>query len=80
VFCEIRETPTLVPHAEPDVRVPISQGYEFYNAFDRLAGVSAYAAQSAGASTSLKGHMDWLEKYLQRRRYGSQGAQIVAAM
>jgi dipeptidyl aminopeptidase/acylaminoacyl peptidase len=25
-------TPTLIQHGEADIRVPISQGYEFYNA------------------------------------------------
>lgn len=28
-------TPTLIQHGEADVRVPISQGYEFYNALKR---------------------------------------------
>lgn len=26
------KTPTMIQHGEADVRVPISQGYEFYNA------------------------------------------------
>ena len=29
------KTPTLIQHGEQDVRVPISQGYEFYNALKR---------------------------------------------
>ena len=29
------KTPTLIQHGEADVRVPISQGYEFYNALKR---------------------------------------------
>ncbi|PYQ20180.1 MAG: S9 family peptidase, partial [Acidobacteria bacterium] len=28
-------TPTLIQHGEADVRVPISQGYELYNALKR---------------------------------------------
>jgi dipeptidyl aminopeptidase/acylaminoacyl peptidase len=28
-------TPTLILHGEADVRVPVSQGYEFYNALKR---------------------------------------------
>jgi dipeptidyl aminopeptidase/acylaminoacyl peptidase len=28
-------TPTLILHGESDVRVPVSQGYEFYNALKR---------------------------------------------
>jgi dipeptidyl aminopeptidase/acylaminoacyl peptidase len=28
-------TPTLIQHGEADLRVPISQGYEFYNALKR---------------------------------------------
>ncbi|HKD16838.1 MAG TPA: prolyl oligopeptidase family serine peptidase, partial [Thermoanaerobaculia bacterium] len=28
-------TPTLIEHGEADVRVPVSQGYELYNALKR---------------------------------------------
>ena len=31
-------TPTMIQHGEADVRVPISQGYEFYNAL-KVKGV-----------------------------------------
>ena len=50
------KTPTLIQHGEADVRVPISQGYEFYNALKRQGcrrrdgDVPATAARRARAA------------------------------
>ena len=57
-------TPTLVLHGEADVRVPTSQGYEFYHALKREGviaengGVSAAAAWAAGAEVHSGHHAE----------------------
>jgi dipeptidyl aminopeptidase/acylaminoacyl peptidase len=67
------KTPTLVLHGEADVRVPVSQGYEFYNALKRL-GVTTKMVTYPRAPHSVQEpkfildigqrHLDWLAKYL----------------
>ena len=55
-------TPTLILHGEADVRVPTSQGYEFYNALkrqgvtDQDGGLSAHAARAARAEVPAGHH------------------------
>ena len=66
-------TPTMVQHGEADVRVPISQGYEFYNAL-KSQGVPArmlvLPRQPHGPNepkmqlAAMQANLDWFEKYI----------------
>ena len=66
-------TPTLILHGEADVRVPTSQGYEFYNALKRQ-GVTVkmvvYPRTPHGPREPkfildiMQRHIDWVEKYV----------------
>lgn len=66
-------TPTLIQHGESDVRVPISQGYEFYNAL-KQQGVPTrmvvFPRQPHGIQepklqlAAMQSNLDWFEKYL----------------
>ena len=67
------KTPTLILHGEADVRVPTSQGYEFYNALKRL-GVTTKMVVYPRSGHSVQEpkflldiaerHLEWLGKYL----------------
>ncbi|MEO6050237.1 MAG: S9 family peptidase [Pyrinomonadaceae bacterium] len=66
-------TPTLIQQGDADVRVPISQGYEFYNAL-KLQGVPTkmlvLPRQPHGPTepkmqiAAMQANLDWFEKYL----------------
>jgi len=66
-------TPTLIQHGDADVRVPISQGYEFYNAL-KHQGVATrmlvLPRQPHGPNepkmqiAAMQANLDWFEKYL----------------
>ncbi|MDQ3220048.1 MAG: S9 family peptidase [Acidobacteriota bacterium] len=66
-------TPTLIQHGEADVRVPISQGYELYNAL-KSQGVPTrmivLPRQPHGPNepkmqvAAMQSNLDWFEKYL----------------
>ncbi|HEV8593883.1 MAG TPA: S9 family peptidase [Pyrinomonadaceae bacterium] len=66
-------TPTLIEHGDADVRVPISQGYELYNAL-RQQGVPTrmivLPRQPHGPTepkmqlAAMQANLDWFEKYL----------------
>jgi dipeptidyl aminopeptidase/acylaminoacyl peptidase len=66
-------TPTLIQHGEADVRVPISQGYEFYNAL-KAQGVPTrmivMPRQPHGPNepkmqvATMQSNLDWFDKYL----------------
>ncbi|MCI0622271.1 MAG: S9 family peptidase [Acidobacteria bacterium] len=66
-------TPTLILHGEADRRVPISQGYELYNAL-RRQGVTTkmvvYPRMGHGPSEPnaaldiMRRHLDWVERYV----------------
>jgi len=66
-------TPTMVQHGEADVRVPISQGYEFYNAL-KAQGVPArmlvLPRQPHGPNepkmqlAAMRSNLEWFEKYI----------------
>ena len=66
-------TPTLIQHGEADERVPISQGYEFYNAL-KVQNVPvrmiAFPRMPHGLTEpkmvlkSKQTNMEWFEKYL----------------
>lgn len=67
------KTPTLIQHGENDLRVPISQGYELYNALKRQGvptrmivlprqphGIQEPRLQIA----TMQSNLDWFDKYL----------------
>jgi len=66
-------TPTLIQHGDADVRVPISQGYELYNAL-KSQGVPTrmivLPRQPHGPNepkmqmAAMQSNLDWFEKYL----------------
>jgi dipeptidyl aminopeptidase/acylaminoacyl peptidase len=66
-------TPTLILHGEADIRVPISQGHELYNALKRR-GVTAkmvtYPRMPHGPNEPkfmldiMRRHVEWVEKYV----------------
>ncbi|HJQ26204.1 MAG TPA: S9 family peptidase [Blastocatellia bacterium] len=66
-------TPTMIQQGDADIRVPISQGYEFYNAL-RAQGVPTrmlvLPRQPHGPTepkmqlVAMQANLDWFEKYL----------------
>ena len=72
-FVKNVKTPTLILHGEADVRVPISQGYEYYNALKRLGVVAkmvVYPRAPHGPREPkflldiMHRHLDWIDKYV----------------
>ncbi len=69
-------TPTIIQHGEADVRVPISQGYEFYNAL-KQQGVPTwmivFPRQPHGLNepkmqiAAMQSNLDWFAKYLGKK-------------
>jgi dipeptidyl aminopeptidase/acylaminoacyl peptidase len=66
-------TPTLIQHGEADERVPISQGYEFYNALKvqnvpvRMIAFPRMPHGLTEPKMVLKGkqtNLEWFDKYL----------------
>lgn len=67
------KTPTMVQHGEADIRVPISQGYEFYNAL-KAQGVPTrmlvLPRQPHGPNepkmqlAAMKANLEWFDKYI----------------
>lgn len=66
-------TPTLLLHGEADDRVPVTQGYEYYNALKRqgtLAKMVVYPRTPHGPREPkfildiMQRHVDWVEKYV----------------
>ena len=74
-------TPTIIQHGEADVRVPISQGYEFYNAL-KVKGVPTrmlvLPRQPHGPTeprmqlAAMKANLEWFEKYIGDKRETSR--------
>ncbi|MCA1625104.1 MAG: S9 family peptidase [Acidobacteria bacterium] len=66
-------TPTMIQHGDADIRVPISQGFEFYNAL-KAQGVPTrmivLPRQPHGPNepkmqiAAMQANLDWFEKYL----------------
>jgi dipeptidyl aminopeptidase/acylaminoacyl peptidase len=66
-------TPTMIQQGDADVRVPISQGYEFYNAL-KQQGVPTrmlvLPRQPHGPTepkmqlAAMKANLEWFEKYI----------------
>jgi len=66
-------TPTLILHGEADVRVPTTQGYEFYNALKRqgvVAKMVVYPRTPHGPREPkflldiMQRHVEWVEHYV----------------
>ncbi len=66
-------TPTLIQHGEADVRVPISQGYELYNALKQqrvptrmivLPRMPHGPNEPKMQVAAMQSNLDWFEKYL----------------
>jgi len=66
-------TPTLIQHGEKDARVPISQGYELYNALKRQnvqTKMIVYPRQPHGirepklALQAMRHNLEWFDTYL----------------
>lgn len=74
-------TPTMIQHGEADIRVPISQGYEFYNAL-KVKGVPTrmlvLPRQPHGPNepkmqlAAMKSNLEWFEKYIGSKRETSK--------
>ncbi|HXT62818.1 MAG TPA: S9 family peptidase [Pyrinomonadaceae bacterium] len=70
------KTPTMIEHGDADIRVPISQGYEFYNAL-KMQGVPTrmivLPRQPHGPNepkmqlAAAQANIEWFEKYLGRK-------------
>lgn len=66
-------TPTIIQHGEADIRVPISQGYEFFNALKQQGVPTRMVVlprQPHGPNEPrmqlicMQSNLDWFEKYL----------------
>ncbi len=74
-------TPTMIQHGDADVRVPVSQGYEFYNAL-KVKGVPTrmlvLPRQPHGPTepkmqlAAMKANLDWFDKYIGPKRETSR--------
>ena len=70
------KTPTMIQHGEADVRVPISQGYEFYNAL-KVRGVPTrmlvLPRQPHGPNepkmqvAAMQANLEWFDKYIGKK-------------
>jgi dipeptidyl aminopeptidase/acylaminoacyl peptidase len=70
-------TPTLIQHGEQDVRVPISQGYELYNALVRQnvqTKMVVYPRQPHGiqepklTKDAMERNLEWFERWIKTSR------------
>lgn len=69
-------TPTMIQHGEADIRVPISQGYEFYNAL-KAQGIPTrmlvLPRQPHGPNepkmqlAAMQANLEWFEKYIGKK-------------
>jgi dipeptidyl aminopeptidase/acylaminoacyl peptidase len=69
-------TPTLIQHGEADVRVPISQGYELYNALVRqkvATKMVVYPRQPHGLQEpklikdAMERNLEWFDRWIMGR-------------
>ncbi len=74
-FADRVKTPTLILHGEADVRVPLSQGQEFYRALKAAGAITrmvTYPRTPHGPSEPkfvldiAKRHLDWVENYVKK--------------
>ena len=66
-------TPTLIQHGEADDRVPISQGYELYNALKRqgvTTRMTVYPRQPHGFTEpkmtldAARANLEWFDRFV----------------
>jgi dipeptidyl aminopeptidase/acylaminoacyl peptidase len=66
-------TPTLIQHGEADLRVPVSQGYEFYNALKRqgvTTKMTVYPRQPHGfvepkmTLDAARANLEWFDRFV----------------
>ncbi len=82
-FVKSVTTPTMIQHGTADVRVPISQGYEFYNAL-KARGVPTrmleLPRQPHGPNEPkmmlivMQSNLEWFEKYLGEKKAASKAS------
>lgn len=69
-------TPTLVLHGEADIRVPVSQGYELYNALERQGVVTQMVVyprmghlpgEPEAELDVLRRHLEWITRHVEGR-------------
>lgn len=75
-------TPTLIQHGDADLRVPISQGYEFYNALVRQkvpVKMVVYPRQPHGIQEpkmmldAMQRNLDWFKQWIQGKEAPQEG-------
>jgi dipeptidyl aminopeptidase/acylaminoacyl peptidase len=75
-------TPTLIQHGDADVRVPISQGYEFYNALKRQnvpVTMVVYPRQPHGIQEpklmqdAMQRNLDWFDRWIKGTQVTKEG-------
>ena len=75
-------TPTLIQHGEADLRVPISQGYEFYNALKRQnvpVTMVVYPRQPHGIQEpklmldAMRRNLDWFDRWIKGTQVTKEG-------
>jgi len=75
-------TPTLIQHGDADVRVPISQGYEFYNALKRQnvpVTMVVYPRQPHGIQEpkmmqdAMQRNLDWFGRWIKGTQVTKEG-------
>jgi dipeptidyl aminopeptidase/acylaminoacyl peptidase len=75
-------TPTLIQHGDADLRVPISQGYEFYNALKRQqvpVKMVVYPRQPHGIQEpkmlqdAMQRNLDWFDHWIEGRQISKEG-------
>lgn len=75
-------TPTLIQHGEADARVPISQGYEFYNVLKRQnvpVTMVVYPRQPHGIQEpkmmqdAMQRNLDWFDRWIKGTQVTKEG-------
>jgi dipeptidyl aminopeptidase/acylaminoacyl peptidase len=75
-------TPTLIQHGDADERVPISQGYEFYNALKRQnvpVKMVVYPRQPHGIQEpkmmldAMQRNLDWFDQWIRNNEVSKEG-------
>jgi dipeptidyl aminopeptidase/acylaminoacyl peptidase len=75
-------TPTLIQHGDADVRVPISQGFEFYNALKRQnvpVTMVVYPRQPHGIQEpkmmldAMQRNLDWFDRWIKGTQTSKEG-------
>jgi dipeptidyl aminopeptidase/acylaminoacyl peptidase len=77
------QTPTLIQHGEADLRVPVSQGYELYNALKRQGvptRMVVYPRQPHGIQEprlqldAMNRNLEWFDRWVMGKSGAPTGA------